>query len=152
MSDLLVVLMWLHVFSVVAWVGSFAYLLMVLLPIFGKVREESRHEFLLKLLPRHERFTLVFATATVVFGLALYFLMRGGASGVWFRYLWPGMIAGGAAYILMLVGVVPLMKRVRLGDTRTLERPSAVMMVGMGLGFALLLVAFTFMVLAATLG
>ena len=68
MSDLLVVLTWLHVFSVVAWVGSFTYLLVVLLPTFGKVKEEGRREFLLKLLPRHESFTLVFATATIVFG------------------------------------------------------------------------------------
>ncbi len=152
MSDLLVVLTWLHVFSVVAWVGSFTYLLVVLLPTFGKVKEEGRREFLLKLLPRHESFTLVFATATIVFGLPLYFLMRGGESGAWFGYLWPGMIAGGVAYILMLIGVVPLMKAVHSGDVRMLEHPPAAMRVVMGLGLVLLLVAFTFMVMATTLG
>lgn len=142
----------LHLFSVVAWVGSFAYLLLVLLPTVGKVTEENRREFLLKLLPRHEIFTLVSATAAIIFGIALYVVMRGGASGAWFYYLWPGMVSGGVAYILMLIGVVPLMKRVRSGDVRALEHPPIAMMVGLLLGFALLLLSFTFMVLAGTLG
>ena len=152
---LLVVLTTLHIFSAVAWLGSFVYMILVLLPGMGKMTGEGRQEFLATIMPRHEYFTLAFGTATIVFGIALDWLfhLSGDVSPTWENYLLPGIIAAGVAYALMLVGVVSMGKMVKSGKLAMLgSRPPVAMMLGMALGLVLLIVAFVFMVLAAILG
>lgn len=154
MSVLLVVLTWLHVFSAVAWLGSYTYLLAVIFPGLARMEGASRREFLLKLLPRHARYTIGSATATIVFGLALYALMHseGGVSSTWETYLMAGILSAVLAYVLVLAAALGMARATRTQETSRFERLPAGMLVGLIVGFVALVASFTFMVLAATQG
>jgi hypothetical protein len=156
MSDVVAVLTWLHVFSVVGWFGSFLYLLLVLFPLIGKMSPPARGEMMVKLLPSHALFTVIFGTMTVVFGGALYLMMRGGASPTWFTFIWIGIGFALVAYVLMLWGEYGLHRMQKWIEAHPAQMPPALrsplLIVQFLVGFATLTLAFTFMVLAATLG
>lgn len=156
MSDLIVVLTWFHIFSAVGWFGSFLYLLLVLFPLLGKMSPSGRGELMVKLLPPHARFTVIFGTLTVVFGGALFLAMRAGESSAWLAYIETGIVFAFVAYVLMLWGEYGLHRMQRWMRSHSGETPpgmgSPLLMVQLLVGFVTLTLAFTFMVLAAALG
>ncbi len=150
------ILIWMHVFFIVGWFGSFLYAFFVLFPLLRKLTPPTAKEMVVTLLPPHEGFGLIFATGAIVSGGALFLDMRAGASSTWIGYMVPGLILGLVAYVLLLVatqGMRRMRRAVGASVGQTLARmpaPPQGMLIGMVLSFVFLTAAFTFMVLAAT--
>lgn len=156
MNDLLTVLTWLHIFFVIGWFGSFLYVLFTLFPMLPKLTPQLGKEFMFKLLPSHELFTILFATGTILAGVLLFLEMKTGQSYAWFSYIWPGMLAGLTAYILVFVAMLSFHKMKKaLGSI--INQPQVAMspppkstIVLIIVSLVLLIFAMSFMVLAAS--
>ena len=157
MNDSLTALTWLHLFFVIAWFGSFLYTFLVLFPVFPKLTPQSNKEFLFKLLPSHEFFTILFSTGAVVAGGLLFLEIGHGQSDAWFSYMWIGIIFGLIAYVLVLIAVFTMRKMYKaLGSI--INQPNVAMppppksvIALAAASFVTLIFAMSFMVLAASL-
>lgn len=65
------VLLWLHIFSAVGWLGAAMLFGMVIGPTIGEMSPGTRAEIVVKIFPRFLRYVTIFALMTVAFGLAL---------------------------------------------------------------------------------
>lgn len=97
------VLLWLHIVSVVGWLGSIMVFGMLIGPTLPALSPTSRNELIVKLVPRYVRYGQVFALITPIFGLSLALYISHGS----FRIFTPNnvfseFIAIGA--LLSLVG------------------------------------------------
>jgi hypothetical protein len=97
------ILAYLHVFAAMGWLGGAALFLSVIAPGLRKLSPGASIEFLAKVGPMATRFFIGSATGTIVFGLALYFVLTfPPGSGIFL-----GILFGLAAYVDALVVAVP---------------------------------------------
>ena len=73
MSLLTAVLVWLHIFSAVGWLGGLLTFRLVLTPLMPKLSAPTRGELVVKLFPKFVVTVISFAGMTVVFGILLTF-------------------------------------------------------------------------------
>ncbi|MDG7022963.1 MAG: hypothetical protein JRN45_00420 [Nitrososphaerota archaeon] len=124
---------WLHVFFAMVWVGSAILFPAVLGPVIGGLSPQSRSEFLLRFLPRMERFLNVTVPLLLASGVALAGTMTdwnlhtlfGG--GVWGLLVVTGGALGLLTYVFALATFVPAgrrmsnaLKRMQTAPTREL--------------------------------
>jgi len=64
------VVVWLHIFSAVGWLGAVMVFGMLVGPLLPGFSPSTRAELVMKLFPRFVRYIQVFAGTTVVFGVA----------------------------------------------------------------------------------
>ncbi len=156
MSDLILVLTWFHIFFVIGWFGSFLYTFFVLFPLLPKLSSQSGKEFVFKLLPQHDLFSIIFPTGAVIFGLALFLEMSPRQNATWHYYIWSGIITGLIAYVLMIVAMIGN-SRMHRAVAATINQPQVqpqpppkstlVMLV---ISFVLLLATMSLMVFASS--
>ncbi len=156
MGYLVLILTWFHIFFVIGWFGSFLYFLFVLFPLQGKLSPQSVKDLMFKLLPPHELYSIVFATGAILFGATLFLKIGPSQSTTWFHYVWPGIITGVIAYILMIVAMIGS-SRMHKAIASTINQPQVqaqsppkstlAMLV---LSFVFLLATMSLMVLAAS--
>lgn len=65
------ILLWLHIFSAVGWLGAVMVFGMLIGPTLGTLTPGTRAEVVLKLFPKYVRYIEGFSIATLVFGVAL---------------------------------------------------------------------------------
>ncbi len=108
---LIAILTYLHVISAIGWLGGAVLFLSVIAPGLRKLSPAASLEFLSKVGPQSTRFFIGAATATIVFGLALFFSLAGDyTSGIY-----GGIVLGLVAYLVAMVVTVPgFMKADRL--------------------------------------
>ena len=92
----------LHVVSAMAWLGAATLFVSIVAPGLRLLSPMARLEFLAKVAPKVTRFFIGVATATVVFGLALFL-----ASDVSDIPLYVGALLGLVAYAVALGVTVP---------------------------------------------
>ena len=78
MAISIAVLMWLHVFSAIGWMGAGLVFGMVITPVMRALSPATRSEVILKLFPKYIRFVQAFIGATLVFGVILAAVMSNG--------------------------------------------------------------------------
>jgi putative copper export protein len=108
MSLLTAVLVGLHIFSAVGWLGGLLAFRLVLTPLMPKLSASTRGELVVKLFPRFVVTVISFGGMTVVFGILLAFtLITGDPSQFAFNNAWGMRIMTGAAValIVLLLGV-----------------------------------------------
>jgi hypothetical protein len=156
LADPLVVtiLLYLHIISAMGWLGGAILFLSVIAPGLRTLSPTASLEFLTKVGPKSTRFFIGASTATIIFGLALFFALQGDyTSGIY-----VGIILGVIAYLdAMLVAVRSFNKADRLAKDilasgqagpPPAEFTKALRMGGLGVMLAviLLLLAVIFMV------
>lgn len=155
MNNLVLILTWFHIFFVIGWFGSFLYTFFVLFPMLSKLSPQSGKEFMFKLLPSHEFYSILFSTGAIVAGIVLFLELYQMEGSVWFSHIMVGIVVGLAAYVLMLLSMSSMYK-MRKGLKSIIDNPQVFppppaksMLYLLVISFALLLIAMSFMVLAA---
>ncbi len=67
-----IILAWLHIISVIGWMGFAMFFGMVMGPVFPQLSNESRKDLIIKLFPRLIRYAIIFSTLSLIFGILLY--------------------------------------------------------------------------------
>ena len=121
MSDYVVTtLAVLHVLSAISWLGGATLFVSVIAPGLKTLSPQSTLEFLVKLEAKVTRFFLGASTATVIFGLGLFF-----ASGVDNNAIWIGLSLGLVAYIVAIGVTVPAFNKVDKLAHQMVAQPQA---------------------------
>jgi uncharacterized membrane protein len=166
-SDILgAALNWLHVFSAIGWLGAALTFGMVLAPILPGLTPGSRGELLLKLLPKFERYIMVFGASTVVFGAAFAFALADGdmsafsPANPWGLRIDVGALLALGTLAVAFLFVIPAMSKVVKLLTEMKAPPGSApsplipglmkrIRVGATAGMVLLILVLVFMVAAA---
>ncbi|MDG7043147.1 MAG: hypothetical protein JRM98_03410 [Nitrososphaerota archaeon] len=93
----------LHVIFAIAWLGSALFFAVVLGPMFKELSLQTRNEFMVKFLPKVERFEMLVSTLTIAFGIILAFLIS-----AFNPFIITGMSFGIFAYLIGLLLMTPL--------------------------------------------
>jgi uncharacterized membrane protein len=107
------VLLWLHVFSAIGWLGGDLVLLIGMEPRLGKLSPAARSELTTNLFPRLNRLEMTFATATILFGFFSAYEFTGGDLAMlspatpWGLAITVGAALGLAAFLLEVVVEYP---------------------------------------------
>jgi uncharacterized membrane protein len=160
------VLIWLHIFTAVGWMGSAMVFGMIIGPLIPKLSPPTRGELIVNLFPKYIRYIQIFAGLTVVFGVALLGNIIQGDLGMMSPSTPFGLyISSGAGLALVTVilafgFIVPAThKLVRLTQeamkspgppSPELQRTANRLRAGTTVGLALLIVVLVLMVAAAT--
>jgi uncharacterized membrane protein len=161
------VLLWLHVFGAIGWLGAAMVFAMLIGPTLPSLTPASRGELMVKLFPKYIRYSEVFTLVTPIFGIGLAVEMGNGDFSV-FRpdtnlgiFLSIGVLLTLVSWALVFGVIAPTgHKIVRL--TQEMMRspgPPPQQLVGASkrlrvasvTGLVLLILIFTCMVAAATL-
>ena len=165
MSLELAVLFWLHIFSAIGWMGAAMVFGMVVAPLLPSFNPATRGEVVLKLFPKYVRYSEVFASMTVIFGVVLALVYSGGdfakfsPSTTWGLLITIGATIAIIAFGLAFVVIAPTAhKLVRLTESAVknpgppspdLMKTSGRLKISATIGLALLLVVLVCMVAAA---
>lgn len=103
---LVAVIAWFHILFAISWVGSAVFFAAVLSPMLAALTPQARSEFLVKSLPKIERFELAVSTLTIVFGLFLALALK-----EWSPFIIFGATFGLTAYLIGLLVMTPLAKK-----------------------------------------
>jgi uncharacterized membrane protein len=76
------ILLWLHIFSAVGWLGSVMVFGMLVSPLLPGFSVSTRAELVVKLFPRYVRYLEAFTLTTVVFGAAAALALANGNMAV----------------------------------------------------------------------
>jgi hypothetical protein len=163
------VLLFVHVGTVVLWMGASILYVSVLGPSIAKLAPSSRADLVKAIGSKYERYTLSVATIAIVVGLILYAWMTQVDTGVaptgsWMPWILVGIISGLVAYIIGIIvvmranrGLMRMMSQSSSGPTGS-GTPSAEMMglqrrvaMGSGLQALFLVIALLCMVVGANL-
>ncbi len=112
------ILSWFHVFSAIGWFGGDIVLLLGMEPKLGKLSPATRNELMMTLFPRLNRLEMIFATATVFFGLVFAYESTGGDLAMlspgtpWGLAITAGAALGFVAFLLEVAVDYPSEKRV----------------------------------------
>jgi uncharacterized membrane protein len=112
------VLAWFHILSAIGWFGGDIVLIFGMEPKLGKLSPATRGELVTTLFPRLNRLEMIFATATVVFGLLFAYEVTGGdlamlsPSTPWGLAITVGATLGLVAFLLEVVVDYPSEKKV----------------------------------------
>ncbi|MDA4125448.1 MAG: hypothetical protein OK438_08415 [Thaumarchaeota archaeon] len=105
---IIVILTYLHVASAIGWLGGAVLFISVVTPGLKTLSPPASLEFLVKVAPKVTRFFLGIATATIVFGLALFFSLAGSFPG---NGIYIGLSLGLIAYLIALGVTVPTFRK-----------------------------------------
>jgi uncharacterized membrane protein len=72
------VVLWVHVFGAIGWLGAALVFGMVLGPSLGRLSPQTRTEFVVRVLPRFLRYIETFTLITLIFGTATVVAMLNG--------------------------------------------------------------------------
>ena len=159
MNYVLLILLWLHVFFVVLWLGGFLFQVIVIFPVLSSLSSQGRMELFQNVIGRGEKVFLPVMGLTLVFGFILLVAMF----GLDLRVLltsrpWIYLISGG------LLGLIASLKFifidrpgiVALTSGEGIEtafsgssRPSPSMIILLVVQLLLLMGAFTLMIIGA---
>lgn len=100
------VLLWLHIFSAVGWLGAAMVFGLLIGPTVGTFTPGTRAEVVVKLFPKYVKYVEAFSIATVVFGVALVLYIGNGDMSVFSPSTTFGLyITAGAVIALITVGL-----------------------------------------------
>ena len=112
------ILAWFHILSAIGWFGGDLVLIFGMEPKLGKLSPATRSELVTTLFPRLNRLEMIFATATVVFGLLFAYELTGGDLAMfspatpWGLAITVGATLGFVAFLLEVVVDYPSEKKV----------------------------------------
>ena len=159
MNYVLLILLWLHVFFVVLWLGGFLFQVIVIFPALSSLSSQGRMELFQNVIGRGEKVFLPVMGLTLVFGFILLVAMFGLnfrvllTSRPWI-YLISGALLGLIAFLKFIFidrpGIVALTsgkggEAVFSGSSR----PSPSMIILLVVQLLLLMGAFTLMIIGA---
>lgn len=117
-QEIIAILTWLHIFSIVSWLGSAIILTSVVQPSMARFSPQTRGEMTLTFMPRMVRFIQIAATLAIVFGLLLAVSATDGNISIFFNPVSPfgirittGAIFGLIAYIMVFAILTPTSKK-----------------------------------------
>jgi uncharacterized membrane protein len=111
------VLVWLHVFSAIGWMGAAMVFGMILGPLLPAFNPATRGELVVRVFPRYVRFAEAFALMTGVFGLALAVAFSGGdlsvfsPSTTWGLFISVGGALGLVTILLAFTMITPAARK-----------------------------------------
>ncbi|MCL5789711.1 MAG: hypothetical protein M1290_04505 [Candidatus Thermoplasmatota archaeon] len=161
MNYVLLILLWLHVFFVVLWLGGFLFQVIVIFPALSSLSPQGRMELFQNVIGRGEKVFLPIMGLTLVFGFILLVAMF----GLNLRVLltsrpWIYLISGGSLGLIASLkfifidrpGIVALTSG-KGGDAAFSgsRRPSPSMIILLVVQLLLLMGAFTLMIIGANL-
>jgi uncharacterized membrane protein len=82
MSVAFAVLLWLHVFGAIGWLGAVMVFGMLIGPILPTLTPASRGELTVKLFPKYIRYSQIFTLITPIFGVGLALQLGNGSFSV----------------------------------------------------------------------
>lgn len=161
------VVLWLHVFAAIGWLGAVMVFGMVIGPSLSKLSGPSRTEFMAKVAPRFVLYIESFSVMTLIFGVAMVAVIADGNFSIFSLSTTLGLcISIGAALALVAVVlaftvVVPATRRIIRISLSMMQNPgppppelvaaSKRLRVGSTLAMVLLILVTVFMVAGATL-
>ena len=159
------ILLWLHIFSAVGWLGAAMVFAMLIGPTIGTLTPGARAEIVTKLFPKYVRYAEAFSLMTVIFGDALVLDLGNGdmsifsMSGV-YRLISVGAVLALLAVILAFTVVTPSARKVHrltvemVKNSTTpppeLMKASVRLRVSSSVGLVLLILVLVFMVAGTT--
>lgn len=115
------VLVWLHIFSAIGWMGAAMVFGMVLGPLLPTFNPATRGEVVVRLFPKYVRFAEIFSIMTVTFGFLTAMAFSGGdlskfsPATTWGLFISTGATLGIIAFLISIAVIVPVAhKLVRL--------------------------------------
>jgi uncharacterized membrane protein len=110
---LLGVLMWFHIFSVVAWFGAVLFFVIIVETSLPKLSPQTNAELVLKVFPKFIRYAELFSGLTLIFGISLAFeisngnLALFGLGSTWGLYVTIGASFGFATFLILFLLAAP---------------------------------------------
>ena len=164
---LFTIVLWLHVFSAIGWLGAAMVLAMVIGPGLQKLTPQSRGEFVVTVVPRYIRYSLAFAVLTLIFGIISVAVFTNGdfsmmsPSTTFGAYISAGALLAIVALVVGLGVAIPsankmvkILKSTPAGTGAPppeLKTASDRMRIGSTVSMALLVIVTILMVAGATL-
>jgi uncharacterized membrane protein len=161
------VVLWVHIFGAIGWLGAAMVFGMVIGPSLGKLSPTARGEFMVKVAPRYARYIEAFSILTLVFGVAMVAVLADGNTSIlsWSTafgfYISIGAALALVAEILAFVVILPATHKIVNISEALAKNPgppppelmvaSKRLRVGSTLGMVLLILVTIFMVAGATL-
>lgn len=100
------VVLWVHIFGAIGWLGSAMVFGMVIGPTLPKLSGPARGEFFMKVAPSYIRYVEVFSIVTLVFGVAMVAVLANGNFSIMSPSTSFGLyISIGALLALVAMGV-----------------------------------------------
>jgi len=100
------VVLWVHIFGAIGWMGAAMVFGMVIGPSLPKLSGPARGEFFVRVAPKYIRYVEVFSIITLVFGVAMVAVLADGNSSIMSPSTSFGLyIAIGAVLALVAMGV-----------------------------------------------
>ena len=117
-QEIIAVLTWLHIFSIVSWLGAAVILISVVQPSMARFSPQTRGEMSLTFMPRMARFIQIASTLAIVFGFLLALSISNGDLSFFFSLtnslglrITIGAILGLIAYIMVWAILTPTVKK-----------------------------------------
>jgi uncharacterized membrane protein len=76
------VVLWVHIFGGIGWLGAAMVFGMVIGPTLPKLSASTRGEFFVRVAPRYVRYIEVFSIITLVFGVAMVAVLADGSTSI----------------------------------------------------------------------
>jgi uncharacterized membrane protein len=123
------VVLWLHVFGAIGWMGAGMIFAIVIGPSVGTMSPAARTEFFANVVPKYLRYVEVFSILTILFGVATAVVFADGdysmfsSSSTFGLLLSAGAILGLVAIGLAMAVVVPTARRISKISQGMLQKP-----------------------------
>ncbi len=110
MTELNMLILFLHIAGAIAWIGGLFYLRFIVLPVLMAAAPTVRGPVLVELGPRSVRMLLRVAELTIVAGVVSFFLLGGfpRMASLWGQVLGLGFVLAVAIYIIGQVVIRPV--------------------------------------------
>ena len=161
------VVLWLHIFGAIGWLGGAMIFGIVIGPMLPKLSAPARGEFLVKVVPRFARYIEIFSILTLVFGVAMVGVLANGNTSIlslstsFGLYISIGAVLALVAVALAFVVILPSThKMVKIAEElmknpgpppASLAVAANRLRVGSTVAMILLILVTVFMVAGATL-
>ncbi len=117
-QEIIALLTWLHIFSIVSWLGGAIILTSVVQPLMSRFTPQTRGEMALKFMPRMARFIQISSSLAIVFGFLLALGISNGNPSFFFSStnalglrITIGAIFGLIAYVTVFALLTPTVKK-----------------------------------------
>jgi len=123
------VVLWVHIFGVVGWMGAGMIFAVVIGPSVAKMSPQARTEFFAKVVPTYLRYIEIFSIITVLAGIAMVAVLANGDFSILSPSTHFGLfISAGALLALVTIGlalsvVVPTAKKISVISQSMMEKP-----------------------------
>ncbi len=116
-AEVIALLTWLHIFSIVSWLGGAIILSMVVEPLMSRFSPQTRGEMALIFFPRMARFIQISATLAITFGALLALSISSNSPGLlslnnpWGLRITIGAILALIVYVMVFTFLTPTVKK-----------------------------------------